>query len=115
MQHYYDVQKINQTVKPVGTYLFERSSVGVFHIGDTPEKGTTLFESFGKVKRIEGECGVIGVFDEGSMYLVNRDFLASRTFRIRAEEPLTVMKDGIFTDMTSGEITLAAGEGILVK
>jgi hypothetical protein len=115
MQHYYDVQSINKVIRPVGEYLFGRTSTGVFHIGDTPEKGTSAFVSCGKVQSIDGGCGVIGVFDDGSMYLVNRDFLAPRTFVIRTDAALTVMKDGVFVDAESNEITLAAGEGVLIK
>ncbi len=115
MQHYYDVQRINREVKPVGEYLFDRTSAGVFHIGDAPEQGTRLFEGFGKVKEIKGECGVVGVFDDGSMYLINRDFLAPRTFVLTADEPMTAMRGGVFAELPSAEITLAAGEGILLK
>jgi hypothetical protein len=67
------------------------------------------------VQSIDGGCGVIGVFDDGSMYLVNRDFLAPHTFVIRTDAALTVMKDGVFADMETNEITLEAGEGILLK
>lgn len=114
MQHYYDVQSINKEISPVGEYLFDRTSTAVYHIGTT-EPGTTAFTSCGKVQGIDGDCGVIGVFDDGSMYLVNRDFLAPRTFRITADVPLTIMKDGVFVDMDSDTITLKAGEGALIK
>ncbi|MBQ8186766.1 MAG: hypothetical protein IJ037_07830 [Clostridia bacterium] len=115
MQHWYDVQSINAAVKPAGEFLFNRTSMGVYHIGDAPEKNTSLFTSFGKIQKIDGERGVIGIFDDGSMYLVNRDFLAPRTFRIHADAPLTVMRNGIFTDLADCDITLAAGEAVLLK
>ena len=115
MQHWYDVQSINAAVKPAGEFLFCRTSVGVYHIGDAPEKKTTLFTSYGKIRAIDGESGVIGIFDDGSMYLVNRDFLAPRTFRIHSDAPLTVMKNGIFTDLDGYEITLDPGEAVLLK
>ena len=115
MQHYYDVQSINAAIKPAGEFLFNRTSVGVYHIGDTPEKGTVPFSSCGKVRSIDGDCGVIGIFDDGSMYLVNRDFLAPRTFKLHADAPLTVMRDGIFTDLTDTEITLDPGAAVLLK
>lgn len=114
MQHYYDVQSINKAIKPVGEYLFDRTSAAVYHIG-TPEPGTTAFTSCGKVRSIGGDCGVIGVFDDGTMYLVNRDFLAPRTFKINADAPLTIMKDSVFVDMETNEITLEAGGGALIK
>ena len=67
------------------------------------------------MQEIDGDCGVIGVFDDGSMYLVNRDFLAPRTFVIHTDAALTAMKDGVFADLETNEITLAAGEGVLIK
>jgi len=115
MQHYYDVQRINKIIKPVGEFLFDRTSTAVFHIGKITEKGTTEFTSYGKISKIDGEEGVIGFFDDGSIYLVNRDFQTSRTFRIHSESPLTIMRDGIFVNLDSNEITLDAGEGILIK
>ena len=115
LQHYYDVQSINRVIRPAGEYLFDRTSAGVYHIGGEGEKGTTEFTSCGNVRGIDGDCGVIGVFDDGSMYLVNRDFLAPRTFVIRTDAPLTVMKDGIFVDMTENTVTLDAGAAILFK
>ena len=115
MQHYYDVQSINRAVRPVGEYLFDRTSTGVYHIGEISEKGTSEFTSCGKVQSIEGDCGVIGIFDDGSMYLVNRDFLAPRTFTIRTDASLTVMKDGVFTDHADNTVTLDPGEGLLFK
>jgi hypothetical protein len=115
MQHYYDVQSINRTVRPVGEYLFDRTSTGVYHIGEIGEKGTAEFTSCGKVQSIEGDCGVIDIFDDGSMYLVNRDFLAQRTFTIRTDASLTVMKDGVFTDQADSTFTLDPGEGVLFK
>ena len=115
MQHWYDVQSINAAVKPAGEFLFNRTSAGVYHIGDAPEKNTSLFTSFGKIRKIDGESGVIGIFDDGSMYLVNRDFLAPRTFRIHADTPLTMMKNGVFTDLDGDEITLDPGAAVLLK
>jgi len=114
MQHYYDVQSINKIIRPIGEYLFDRTSVGVYHIGSA-ESGAALFTSRDTIQKIDGDCGVIGFFDDGTMYLVNRDFAASRTFAIHTDAPLTVMRDGIFTDLSDNTITLAAGEGILLK
>ncbi|MGN1346650.1 MAG: hypothetical protein ACI4V1_07675 [Eubacteriales bacterium] len=114
MQHYYDVQSINREIRPAGEYLFRRRSTAVYHIG-TPEPGAAAFASCGKVQKIDGDCGVAGFFDDGSLYLVNRDFLAPRTFRLHASAPLTVMKNGIFEDMPASEITLGPGEAILLQ
>ena len=115
MQHWYDVQSINAAVKPAGEFLFRRTSAGVYHIGGAPEKNTARFTSSGKIRAVDGESGVIGIFDDGSFYLVNRDFLAPRTFRIHADPTLTVMKNGVFTDLDGDEITLDPGAAVLLK
>ncbi len=114
MPHYYDVQSINKAIRPVGEYLFGRTSTAVYHIG-TPEAGTKDFAGFGKVQAIEGEGGVLGCFDDGTMYLVNRDFLKDNTFTIQADRPMTLWKDGCFVDLTNMTITLAPGEAVLLK
>jgi len=113
MQHYYDVQSINREIRPVGEYLFRRTSEAVYHLG--AEAGTVPFTSHGPVSAIKGDCGVIGCFDDGSLYLVNRDFTNSRTFTIRSDVPLTAMKEGVFTDLPDPAVTLGPGEGILIK
>ncbi len=114
MQHYYDVQSINRDIKPVGDYLFNRTSVGVYHIG-TPEAGAAKFTSCGKVQSIDGENGVLGVFDDGTMYLVNRNFLGENSFVFHTDAPLTVWKDGYFVDLADKTITLAPGEAVMLK
>ncbi len=113
-QHYYDVQEINRTVKPIGEYLFDKKSSAVFHIGN-PEENSVKFNGFGKIKSISGECGVIGCFDDGSFYLVNRDYICEQSFTLISEEPLTIMKNGIFESLNTNNIILSAGEAVLIK
>ena len=114
MQHWYDVRDINAVISPAGRHLFETRSEAVFHIG-TPEPGAKKFESYGAVSAIDGENGVIGFFEDGSIYLVNRDFLCENTFTIHADRPLSVMQNGVFVDPESTTVTLGAGEAVLLK
>ncbi len=114
MPHYYDVQAINAVIRPVGEYLFSRKSTAVFHIG-TPEPGAQKFENYDVITSIDGDCGVIGFFDDGSFYLVNRDYLRERTFKIHASAPLATLQNGVFVGLPDTTITLGAGEGILIK
>ncbi len=114
MQHYYDVQSINKVIRPIGEYLFGRTSAAVYHIGE-PEPGTKEFDGFGKVQKIDGENGVIGCFDDGTMYLVNRDFLRENTFTVKADGQLTIWDDSCFRDLTDTTITLAPGAGVMMK
>ena len=113
--HWFDAQAINAQIKPAGRHLFNTKSKAVFHIGDAPEPGTKLFERFDTVASIDGQNGVIGFFEDGSIYLVNRDFQNENTFTLHTDAPLTVMNDGgIFVKLENNTITLGAGEAILL-
>ena len=113
-QHYYDVQRINRVVKPVGEYLFHRNCTAVFHIGEA-EQGAEVFSAYGSVKEIKGKCGVVGFFDDGSIYLVNRDYQNTQNFRLVTDLPVTVMRDGVFVDAESLEFALDPGAAVLLK
>ncbi|MBE6631911.1 MAG: hypothetical protein E7623_04340 [Ruminococcaceae bacterium] len=114
MQHYYDVQSINREIRAAGEYLFDKEFLKAYHLG-SPEEDTELFASFGNFKAIEGKNGVVGCFSDGSIYLVNRNYKEAESFRIISDEELTFMKDGIFAPLESCEISLGAGEGIIIK
>ncbi len=116
MQHWYDVRDINADIAPAGRRLFNTKSEAVFHIGE-PEAGATKFESYGPITSIEGENGVIGFFEDGSMYLVNRDFIRDNTFTIHTDKPLSVLSDDRFIPIDDCVITveLGAGEAVLLK
>ncbi|MBR6740081.1 MAG: hypothetical protein IKM04_03345 [Clostridia bacterium] len=114
MQHYYDVSKINREIAAVGEHLFGTDPAEVFHIGAS-EAGTQVFEGFGPIDSIEGNDGVIGFFDNGSIYLCNRDFRNSNTFKLNSKMPLTVFKDGVFEELGSDSVTLEAGAAVLLR
>lgn len=113
-QHYYDVQRINREIKPVGVYLFRCNCTAVFHIGQA-EPGAESFTAYGSVKGIDGNCGVISFFDDGSIYLVNRDYQNAQRFRLTADASFSVMRDGAFVDANSLEFILEPGEAVLLK
>ena len=113
-QHYDDVQRINRAVKPVGAYLFDRTCTAVFHIGEA-EPGAEVFTAYGPVKGIDGSCGVISFFDDGSMYLVNRDYQNAQKFRLEVDGPVAVMRDGVFVAADGPEFLLGPGAAVLLK
>ncbi len=115
MQHYFDVKSINAEIGPAGRYLFDKKSLAVFHVGKA-ESGSEKFDGFGAISMIDGENGVVGFFDDGSVYLVNRDFINENTFVLHTNKPFSVQQpDGTFADAVSGVITLPAGAGCLIK
>ena len=73
-------------------------------------------EVVGRVS-IDGENGVIGFFEDGSIYLVNRDFINDNTFTLHTDKPLSVLSDDRFIPVDDCVITveLGAGEAVLLK
>jgi hypothetical protein len=98
----------------VGEYLFRRACIEVFHIGES-ETGAELFTGYGPAKEIYGSCGIISFFDDGSMYLVNRDYQKTQRFRMVTDTPLTVMRDGAFVAVNCPEFVLEPGAAVLLK
>lgn len=113
-KHYYEVRSINKEIRPVGEHLYYTEPYAVYHIG-VPEEGAKAFVPCSFIDGIDGENGVIGFFENGSVYLCNRDFRSQNTFTIHSEKPLTYMKDGIFTELESNTVTLGAGCAILIR
>jgi len=114
LPHYYDAQAINAAIKDIGSWLFDKNSTEVFHIG-TPELGGIAFEPYAGISAIDGDNGVIGFFDDGSVYLVNRDFQNTNSFTLHTDKAVTIRKNGYFADLEDLTITLGAGEAVLLK
>lgn len=116
LEHWYDVQKINSSIAPIGRHLFNTKTEAVFHI-KTKEAGTTAFKSYGAVTSVEGNNGVIGFFEDGSIYLVNCDFLNKNTFTLHLDSPVSIFTDGYFVLSDKKDITveLEAGGAVLLK
>ena len=112
-QHYYDVQSIAAKIRPIGEYLFARKNTAVYHIGQ-PEEGAAQFTAYGKIDAIEGTDGVVGFFEDGSFYLVNRSYQTEKSFIVRSEAPLYAYAEGQWKEC-DGKFTLAAGDGVLLK
>jgi len=114
MQHWYDVQSVNAEVMGIGNYLFPKKCEYVAHIGNV-EKGSQEFAPYGKIESVTGKDGVISFFDDGSIYLVNKDFLNEGTFTLQSKKSLKKYADGKFVPQKDTTITLGAGQGILLK
>ncbi len=113
--HYYDVQAINKSIMPIGEYLFNTTSAAVFHTGEL-EAGAKAFAGYGPVNSIEGGNAVIGFFEDGSAYLVNRDYQNAATFTVKANGAIAHWESGTFVPGDSTlTVTLAAGEGVLLR
>lgn len=114
MPHWYDVQAVNAEVAEVGKYLFKRKCQYVAHIGNV-EKGAAEFAPYANISAVEGKDGVISFFDDGSIYLVNKDFKKEGTFTVKSRKPLKQYTNGKFINLGSDTVRLAPGQGILLK
>ena len=55
-----------------------------------------LFTGFGPVRSVSGTGGVIGFFEDGTAYLVNRDYQRSASFTVEADTPISRWENGDF-------------------
>ncbi len=72
--HYYDVQKVNEWLLPLGNELFDKNSTGVFHLRKRAyqvERECTAYEPYGALGVVEGDKFAIGFFDDGSFMIMN--------------------------------------------
>lgn len=72
--HYYDVQKINKWLMPIGRELFDKMSTAVFHLGTTIPFNTVGYMPYGDLGEIDGDDAVIGFFDDESFMIVNKNY-----------------------------------------
>ncbi len=76
--HYYDVQKINKWLLPLGNELFAKKSTAVFHVKENTEQELepkcTEYSSYGSLGKIDGKNFLIGFFDDGSFMITNKHF-----------------------------------------
>ena len=72
--HYYDVQKINKWLLPIGRELFDKMSTAVFHLGATIPFNTVGYTPYGDLGEIDGDDAVIGFFDDESFMIVNKNY-----------------------------------------
>jgi hypothetical protein len=75
--HYYDVQAVNARIYPLGNELFNKLSVGVYHLlSDTSllQEECEVYEGFGKLGAVDGDGFVIGFFNDESFMITNAKY-----------------------------------------
>ncbi|MBE6598651.1 MAG: hypothetical protein E7638_04340 [Ruminococcaceae bacterium] len=116
--HYYDVQEINRWLLPLGNELFDKESVGVYHLRkfdwDVLEAECEEYTPTGVLGEVKGDRFVIGLFDDGSFMITNKlwDELDGEynTFEF------VDIKDGLeYFDTTDGQWKDAVAEGFVTR
>ncbi len=75
-QHYYDVQKINKWLLPLGKELYGKTSTAVFHISNSLQKNCTEYTSYGDLGKIHSLINknlMVGFFNDDSFMIVNTE------------------------------------------
>lgn len=136
-EHYYEVQKINKWLLPLGRELFGKKSTAVFHLGDDSPgqigRYARGYTPFGALGECAGSGFLLGFFDDGSFMIVNKQYYeetpgAKNRFTfpgvrngIEYFSPETASwrdagKDGIVTaDVDGCHAEFGPGEGILFR
>ncbi len=134
--HYYDGQKINQWLLPLGRELFDKNSTAVFHLMEKKyqlEEDCTAYEGYGDLGEVKGNEFVIGFFDDCSFMITNKLWIEGEEGKNTLEfidikggleyfDPTAAAwkdaeADGIVERNESGNLTSTfdAGEGILFR
>ncbi len=134
--HYYDVQKLNAWLLPLGNELFDKNSTAVFHLMERDymmEQGCDPYKGYGDLGEVAGKDFVIGFFDDGSFMITNKlwgegengqnpfEFIDIKGgleyFDPAAAEWKDAESDGIVRKNESGNLTITfdGGEGILFR
>jgi hypothetical protein len=108
--HYYDVQNISKWLKPLGTELFDKTSVAVYHTSNTTTNSSSssrlYYESYGDLGEIDAQNFLVGFFDDGSFMITNKDYEVKSSFTFVdgtwVEEPGSPDSPFVFIDIDSG-------------
>ncbi len=115
--HYYDVQKINGWLLPLGQELFEKNSTAVFHLQRSKselEKNCRMYTGYGDLGAVNGDDFLIGFFDDCSFMITNTKYKEGPNGENILE--FIDIKDGLeYFEPLSGEWKNAEADGIAAR
>jgi len=115
--HYYDVQKINGWLLPLGQELFEKNSTAVFHLQRSKselEKNCRMYTGYGDLGAVNGDDFLIGFFDDCSFMITNTKYNEGPNGENILE--FIDIKDGLeYFEPLSGEWKNAEADGIAAR
>lgn len=120
-EHYYMVKNINVELSAMGDELMGKKSIGVFHTVKAPETLTSLFTSFGPVKRIEGDEMTVGFFEDGYAVFANKSYENESEATVYTDSILEIFdpidRKWLSLENSDGKytISLEAGDAMLVR
>ena len=113
--HYYDVQKINREIAPIGRHIANTTSTAVFHVGCEKENVVPFAPCQG-IDAVEGGSLTVGFFADGTMLIANKDFAADAEVKITTARSLEkfVPETDAFVPCEK-TITILAGHGTYLR
>ena len=112
--HYYDVQKINKWLLPLGRELFDKTSTAVFHVSRSVEKECEKYTSYGDLGEVNGNNFLVGFFDDNSFMIVNKAY-AEIEASTKQLEFLDIERGLQYFDTESAQWRDAEAAGVAVR
>lgn len=113
--HYYDVQKVNREITPIGRHIANTTSTAVFHVG-TERENVTPFTACNGIDAITGGNLTVGFFADNTMLIANKDFAADAVVTLTTSHDLDKFepeKDAF--EPCEKTITIPQGHGIYLR
>ncbi|MFC5403338.1 hypothetical protein [Cohnella soli] len=100
------VLALNRELSRLGGFLYNRKSLGIYHVGEEREQ-VTYFHDTGSIREIAGGRAVAGYFEGAYWLIVNKDYERSTELTVTLEDGITA----ILVDKITGEERLLALHG----
>lgn len=113
--HYYDVQKINREIAPIGRHIANTTSTAVFHVGEEKEQ-IVPFVPYHGIDAVEGGNLTVGFFADNTMLIANKDFHADAEVKITTTHSLEkyILEKDAFVPCEKS-LTIPAGHGVYLR
>ena len=91
--HYFDVQRINRDLQPIGQALGGRAPTVLFHIGKEPDGKVAYWPgAYGPLTGIDARCLTVSFFEEGLLLLASKDYTADQPLTLSLADRVSVAR-----------------------
>lgn len=112
--NYDRVKRINEDLSLMASYIMNAKSENVFHVG-FEQDSVKEFRGHMGINEINADSVTVGFFDNGYFLLVNKDIEKDQIVNIKSDKRIEVLDKSNTWSEFSGNITIAAGDGVLFR